>query len=212
MVVSLRPATPQCRWDCVPLAVGIKGLLSNRWRPARCVTVPAIKGNKGDATFIYHSPSSVIPLADTVTLGRPEIILFGVVLQPSQIGAAILIGEEHLLATIASLGDGASGRRRFGRAGACAESNTTDSRNQRGASPFTLFFRGEFFSQSHPSGTALHKAEARHVEVLSGFDQLARHQQIAALVGAHFEALLRRETSDPQQQLHFAGFDYLVGV
>jgi len=28
------------------------------------------KGNKGDATLIYHSPSSVVPVANTVTLAR----------------------------------------------------------------------------------------------------------------------------------------------
>ena len=34
-----------------------------------------------------------------------HLVFLGVVLQPSQIGVAIVIGKEHLLATIAPLGD-----------------------------------------------------------------------------------------------------------
>jgi hypothetical protein len=56
-----------------------------------------------------------------------DLVFFGIVLQPSEIGETIIIAKEYVLAAITPLGNvEARGRRQFGRAGACGEFNMGD--------------------------------------------------------------------------------------
>ena len=53
------------------------------------------------------------------------------------------------------------------------------------------------------SGGPPHDEEARHVEIVPAFHELARHEQVASLIGPHLHALLQRKCARPQEQVHF---------